>query len=155
VAAALSRVPGHEPQPVGKRFHATSVRGRYLDLSAKTASTAAATQGRGEPASLFHLAPGWWERGPASDERPLLAFDERELPSEYAPAARLVQQLAGAGRPDVLHAPLPRRAARSDEAADLFMAGIDALRAAESVSSLNTSTICLARWWLRRSPQWT
>ena len=75
VAAALSRGPGYEPQPLGQRFDTTSVRGYYLDLSAKTASPTAARPERLPPAGLAQLALGWWERSLAGDENALLGFE--------------------------------------------------------------------------------
>ncbi|GEM_PF-1034974 len=75
VAAALSRGPGYEPQPCGTRFDAASVRGYYLDLSAKTTSATAEAPERLPPAGLAQLALGWWERSLAGDGRALERFD--------------------------------------------------------------------------------
>jgi heparosan-N-sulfate-glucuronate 5-epimerase len=74
-AAALSRGPGYEPQPVGKRFDADHVRGYYLDLSSKTTSATAGAPERLVPAGLAQLALGWWERSLSGEERALEAFD--------------------------------------------------------------------------------
>jgi heparosan-N-sulfate-glucuronate 5-epimerase len=74
-AAALSRGPGYEPQPVGTRFGPDDVRGYYLDLSAKTTSATAKAPDRLVPAGLAQLALGWWERGLGGEERALDAFD--------------------------------------------------------------------------------
>jgi heparosan-N-sulfate-glucuronate 5-epimerase len=75
-AAALSRGPGYEPQPLGKRFDADHVRGYYLDLSAKTTSSTAEAPERLVPAGLAQLALGWWERSLGGEERALEAFDD-------------------------------------------------------------------------------
>jgi heparosan-N-sulfate-glucuronate 5-epimerase len=75
VAAALSRGPGYEPQPRGTRFDAASVRGYYLDLSAKTTSPTAASPERLPPAGLAQLALGWWERSLAGDEQAQQRFE--------------------------------------------------------------------------------
>ena len=75
VAAALSRGPGYEPQPLGKRFGVEDVRGYYLDLSAKTTSPTAARPERLVPAGLAQLALGWWERSLTGDEQALVGFE--------------------------------------------------------------------------------
>ncbi len=74
-AAALSRGPGYEPQPLGKRFGADDVRGYYLDLSAKTTSSTARAPERLVPAGLAQLALGWWERSLGGEGKALEAFD--------------------------------------------------------------------------------
>jgi glycosyltransferase involved in cell wall biosynthesis len=80
MASALSWGPGYEPQPLGKHFGAGDVRGYYLDLSAKTTSSSAATPERLVPAGLAQLALGWWERSLTGDERALANFERaREL----------------------------------------------------------------------------
>lgn len=91
VAAALSRGPGYEPQPLGKHFDASSVRGYYLDLSAKTTSATAARPERLPPTGVAQLALGWWERSLAGDSEALLGFDatcklllDRALPRDGA-----------------------------------------------------------------------
>ena len=75
-AAALSRGPGYEPQPLGERFGAGEVRGYYLDLTAKTTSPTAEAPELLVPAGLAQLALGWWERSLAGDEGALEAFDD-------------------------------------------------------------------------------
>ena len=74
-AAALSRGPGYEPQPLGKRFAPDDIRGYYLDLSAKTTSPSAQAPERLVPAGLAQLALGWWERSLAGEEGAIEAFD--------------------------------------------------------------------------------
>lgn len=74
-AAALSRGPGYEPQPLGTRFAVDDVRGYYLDLSAKTTSPTAEAPELLVPAGLAQLALGWWERSLGGDESALEAFD--------------------------------------------------------------------------------
>jgi glycosyltransferase involved in cell wall biosynthesis len=74
-AAALSRGPGYEPQPLGQRFEADQIRGYYLDFSAKTTSPTAEDPKRLVPAGLAQLALGWWERSLAGEEAALDAFD--------------------------------------------------------------------------------
>jgi heparosan-N-sulfate-glucuronate 5-epimerase len=75
VAAALSRGPGYEPQPLGKHVDPSSVRGYYLDLTAKTTSPTAARPERLPPAGVAQLALGWWERSLAGDKDALLGFE--------------------------------------------------------------------------------
>lgn len=75
MAAALSRGPGYEPQPLGQGFDASAVRGYYVDLSAKTTSATAATPDRLPPAGLAQLALGWWERSLTGDHHALLGFE--------------------------------------------------------------------------------
>jgi heparosan-N-sulfate-glucuronate 5-epimerase len=74
-AAALSRGPGYEPQPLGTRFGTNDVRGYYLDLRAKTTSSSAAAPEQLVPAGLAQLALGWWERSLGGEEEALEAFD--------------------------------------------------------------------------------
>jgi hypothetical protein len=74
-AAALSRGPGYEPQPVGRHFETEQVRGYYLDLSAKTTSATAEAPQKLVPAGLAQLALGWWERSLGGEELALEAFD--------------------------------------------------------------------------------
>jgi glycosyltransferase involved in cell wall biosynthesis len=75
-AAALSRGPGYEPQPVGRRFGTDDVRGYYLDLSAKTRSPSAENPERLVPAGLAQLALGWWERSLGGEAGAIEAFDD-------------------------------------------------------------------------------
>lgn len=75
VAAVLSRGPGYEPQPLGTHFDTGSIRGYYLDLSAKTTSPWAATPQQLVPTGLAQLALGWWERSLTGEESALGAFE--------------------------------------------------------------------------------
>lgn len=74
-AAAFSKGPGYEPQPLGRHFDADEVRGYYVDLSAKTTSPTAEAPKRLVPAGLAQLALGWWERSLNGEEQAFEAFD--------------------------------------------------------------------------------
>jgi heparosan-N-sulfate-glucuronate 5-epimerase len=58
---------GFEPQPPGRFFDDRSVRGYFIDFSAKTVSPSARTPELLTPADVAQLALGWWERGLAGD----------------------------------------------------------------------------------------
>jgi hypothetical protein len=75
LAAALSRGPGYEAQPLGTRFDRGSIRGYYLDLSAKTASPWAAAPQQLVPAGRAPRARGGGGRGRAGDEQAMVAFE--------------------------------------------------------------------------------
>lgn len=66
--AALSRGQGYEPQPPGRFFDDRSVRGYFLDLSAKTVAASGRHPEGLLPADLAQLALGWFERALAGDE---------------------------------------------------------------------------------------
>ena len=62
VRAAAGRGRGYEPQPVGRHFDETPLRGYVIDFRAKTVAGTAATPAQLSPAALAQLALGWWER---------------------------------------------------------------------------------------------
>jgi hypothetical protein len=73
--SAVSRGPGYEPTPLGSAFDAKSIRGYYIDYSAKTATPEAA----GDLDALtsipvIQLALGWWELHVAGDPQALEEF---------------------------------------------------------------------------------
>src|SRR5262245_18344582 len=66
---------GNEPQPVGTRIDPGSVRGYYVDLTAKTAASTATTPKTLPPAGLAQLALGWHERALEGDAVAAGCFD--------------------------------------------------------------------------------
>src|SRR3954452_9617137 len=75
VNSAVSRGPGYEPTPLASEFDADSVRGYYIDYSAKTTTPEA-----GGDLDLLTSIPvtqaalGWWERHQAGDAKALAEF---------------------------------------------------------------------------------
>jgi heparosan-N-sulfate-glucuronate 5-epimerase len=74
--AATARGPGYEPQPPGSRFDGHSVRGYFVDLSAKTRAPSATAPEKLPPAGLAQLALGWWERALVDDAGAWDAFEQ-------------------------------------------------------------------------------
>jgi hypothetical protein len=58
---------GYEAQPFGARTDPGSVRGYFVDLSAKTSAATAEFPEALPPAGLAQLALGWWERALSGD----------------------------------------------------------------------------------------
>jgi hypothetical protein len=76
VAAIRGVGSGYEPQPLGRRAVLESVRGYYVDLTAKTTADTAESPESLQPAGLAQLALGWWERGLAGEAPALGRFQE-------------------------------------------------------------------------------
>jgi hypothetical protein len=72
--SALSRGPGYEPVPAGTAFDDSSVRGYYIDYSAKTTARAFADPARLGAVDLVQLGLGWYERELAGDPAARSAF---------------------------------------------------------------------------------
>jgi hypothetical protein len=60
--SALSLGAGYERTPLGAAFERESVRGYFIDFSAKTTSSTARMPEALNPAGLAQLGLGWWER---------------------------------------------------------------------------------------------
>jgi heparosan-N-sulfate-glucuronate 5-epimerase len=60
--SAFSLGPGYERTPLGSAFERDSVRGYFIDFTAKTTSSTAQTPEALNPAGLAQLGLGWWER---------------------------------------------------------------------------------------------
>ncbi len=88
LGTALSRGPGYEPLPAGRAFDERSVRGYYIDYSAKTSAPWMADVEALSATSVIQLALGWWERHVAGDRSAL----ERFLALCDNAAARAVEQ---------------------------------------------------------------
>ncbi len=86
VNAALSRGPGYEPTPIGAAFDDRSVRGYYLDFSAKTRSETARDLTRLPSIPLIQLALGWWEVG--------LAEGANVVPDEFFSICAAIERRA-------------------------------------------------------------
>jgi hypothetical protein len=76
VNAAFSRGAGYEPVPAGRAFDDTSVRGYYIDYSAKTDSPLFADPGRLTAVDAVQLGLGWYERELAGDTAARARFIE-------------------------------------------------------------------------------
>jgi heparosan-N-sulfate-glucuronate 5-epimerase len=75
VNSAVSRGPGYEPTPLASSFDAESVRGYYIDYSAKTTTPEAGGDlDRLTSIPVIQLALGWWERHQAGDPKALHEF---------------------------------------------------------------------------------
>jgi heparosan-N-sulfate-glucuronate 5-epimerase len=62
VRSAFSLGAGYETTPIGQSFEKDSVRGYFIDFTAKTTSSSANTPEMLIPAGLAQLGLGWWER---------------------------------------------------------------------------------------------
>jgi hypothetical protein len=71
--SALSLGAGYERTPLGSAFERDSVRGYFIDFTAKTSSSTARAPEALNPAGLAQLGLGWWERSlrgePAAESR--------------------------------------------------------------------------------------
>jgi heparosan-N-sulfate-glucuronate 5-epimerase len=73
-SATFSTGPGYEPTPIGSQFSIDSVRGYFIDYSAKTEAASAGNFSSLLPAALAQLALGWWERLLAGDAAASASF---------------------------------------------------------------------------------